>query len=136
MDSNTHNISIISDQKVRARIIQNLIKKGIDPTVTVTVVGSEDYNIKYGEFDKHLILVDLISIEKPSRLLIKEIRETMPGVKIIALHIYRSLMLVKPLYDMGINGYIYYEPSRKELMQAIHSVFGGNNYKPEYLIHT
>ncbi len=136
MYENEQNITIISDQKVRARIIQNLITNEIGTSVTVSVKGSEEYNITIENNHKRIIILDLISVEKPARQLIKEVREKMPGVKIIALHIYRSRALVQPLYDIGIDGYLYYETSRKELVKAIHSVSGGNNYKPEYLMHT
>jgi DNA-binding NarL/FixJ family response regulator len=134
MNGSTANIAILSDQKVRANIIKDLISNGMNHSVFVSVIGSNEFNHFKSIDDELIVIVDLISLEKPARQLLKEIRSTHPKVQIIALHIYRSPALVQPLYEMGINGYIYYEPSRKELVEAIRSVSNGNRYTPEYLI--
>jgi DNA-binding NarL/FixJ family response regulator len=136
MDGKMENITILSDQNVRATIIQNLILDGLEHQVTVSVIGSNQFQGNIQKYDNCIILADLISVEKPASHLLHEIRQSFPQVKIIALHIYRSMVLVQPLFEMGINGYIYYEPTRKELVRAINSVSSGSVYKPEFLLHT
>lgn len=133
MDKNKNGIAILSDQKVRANIIQNLIKKGLNGTVSVSVFGSNELENRIQSLHKLILFVDLISVEKPAGALIRQIRNMFPGTKIIALHIYRSHALTQPLFDIGINGYVYYEPTQNELVQAIHSVEKGETYAPEYL---
>jgi len=70
---------------------------------------------------------------KSSKEIILPLREIDSDIKLIVLHMYQSPALINPLFKMGINGYIFYEPSRRELVNAIHKVTAGEIYKPEYL---
>ncbi|MCC5940388.1 MAG: response regulator transcription factor [Balneolaceae bacterium] len=129
----TENIVILSTQKIRATIIEGLIKSSLNGSVNIAVVDP-DTSLPIEEEDGNLlILLDLMGVDLPAKKIINKIKSKNQKASIIALHMYRSAILVDPLFDCGVNGYIYYEPTKEELANAIISVSNGKNYKPSYL---
>lgn len=58
----------------------------------------------------------------------KIIKKDHPSVKIIMLSMYDSYEYVKPLFELGVDGYLLKNTSKKELLQAITIVNQGGNY--------
>jgi len=58
------------------------------------------------------------------------VKEQSGDIKILAIHIYTTKLLIEPLIEAGANGYLNYEPSVAELREAIHSVSVGERYLP------
>lgn len=134
MDEDKYNMAIISDQAVRAKLLSQIIKQSFNHVTEVPVLQTNKLD-SIKKFKRPLLLlVDLMGIAKTSKEIILPVKEIDDAVKIIALHLYRSPTLVNPLFEMGINGYMYYEPSREELKLAIHTVMSEKRYVPEYLL--
>ena len=128
------NIAVISDQALRGAAISKAIKDGFKQKVDIPVLPS-DQTLDIERIPMPLLLiVDLMGSGKSYKEILNPIREKKPEVKIIVLHMYRSSILVNPLLRTGINGYVYYEPSREELLDAIETVQAGRKYIPDYLI--
>lgn len=134
MEDLKYSIAIISDQALRAESLSKTIVNGFNHGVEVPVFKTEDLNSLDKLFKPLLLLIDLMGSSKSSRQIILPIKERYSETKIIALHLYRSMILVNPLFSMGIDGYVYYEPSRDELVKAIKTVTGGKKYIPNYLL--
>ncbi|MDX1640305.1 MAG: hypothetical protein R3220_01315 [Balneolaceae bacterium] len=134
MEDINHHISIISDQVLRADSLSKAIEDGLKQNIRIAVLGTDNFQELKNLPKPLLLLIDLMGTAKNSRQIIGAIREMDANIKIIALHLYRSLFLVDPLYKMGINGYVYYEPSREELIKAIRVVQSGKKYVPNYLM--
>ncbi len=129
------NIVILSDQTVRARIIRKIIMNDLHKKVKVSVLkASQVSDIRHKAFDPLVLLIDLMGIDNSPKQIIGKVKELDAGIKIIALHLYRSSNLVSPLFNMGIDGYIYYEPSREEIITAILTVISGKQYVPNFLV--
>nr|NQU91096.1 response regulator transcription factor [Bacteroidota bacterium] len=75
-----------------------------------------------------IIIVDLDSVETNSRVLISEIHELFPDVKIIALHIYTSKVLIDPIIAAGASAYLLIDTSRKELVMAVQKITNGEKF--------
>ncbi|WP_234567265.1 hypothetical protein [Rhodohalobacter sp. 614A] len=134
MEDEALNIAIISDQPVRAESLSKTIENGLSNGTEIRVLTTDLIHSTGAMSSVHLILVDLMGISKSSRQIILPLKEKYSGIKIIAMHLYRSSLLVNPLFAMGIDGYIYYEPSRGELMNAIRTVTAGKKYIPNDLL--
>ncbi len=78
--------------------------------------------------DADIIVIDLTSIKKNTRLLIAEIREVFPKPKIIALHIYNELSLVRPIMQAGASAYLLVDKSRNEMKDALAAIQKGERY--------
>ena len=126
-------MAIISDQSVRANMLSSIIEKSFDHISEVPVLQTNKLDSIKKLKDPLLLLIDLMSMGKTSREIIVPVRKIDRDIKIIALHLYRSSTLVNPLFEMGVNGYMYYEPSRDELKKAIHTVMSERKYIPEYI---
>lgn len=126
-------IAIISDQKPRTEVLSKMIENNFSEIETIPIVNTDNLDSVHN-FQKPLVLlIDLMGTNKSSKEIILPLRKKDPKLKMIALHMYHSPELIDPLYNMGVNGYIFYEPSRKELVDAIRKVNNGETYKPEYL---
>lgn len=135
MEKAADNILILSTQKIRATIIERLIKSSLNGNVNITVADPDTYFHLNNKIKSYLIILDLMGIDLPAKQIIRKIKSRYKNTSIIALHMYRSSILVDPLFDFGVNGYIYYEPTKEELTNAIVSVSNGENYKPNYLAY-
>ncbi len=126
-------IAIISDQKPRTEVLSKIIENNFSEIKTIPIVNTDNLDT-IDTFQKPLVLlIDLMGTDKSSKEIILPLRKKDSKLKMIALHMYQSPKLINPLYNMGINGYVFYEPSRKELVDAILQVTNGEIYKPEYL---
>lgn len=75
-----------------------------------------------------LIILDLTTSRANSRFLIMEIGEVFSKAKIIALHIYKEISLVKPLLDSGADAYLPVDTSKKDLLESIRSIGSGEKF--------
>lgn len=133
MEEGTYNMAIISDQTLRANLLSNIIVKSFEHIFEVPIFQTDEIN-RIQKLNKPLLLlVDLMGMNKTSKEILFQIKEINSEVKIIALHLYRSTTLVNPLFKMGVDGYLYYEPSRIELKNAIQAVTSNQKYIPEYI---
>ena len=99
-------------------------------TILTIAPGEVKTHQTYGA--KPIFLVDLMGCHQPSQQIIKTLKNELKDVKIIALHMYRDKLLIAPILNEGVDGYLYYEPSRLELAEALKSVQNGKSYFPTY----
>lgn len=128
-------IIIIAEATPRAKTIRKLLTESFEK-ITLDIISSNDLDSELNSDNQQvslLCLVDLMSSEESSFTLIGRIKEQLPPAKIIAMHIYRSDFLIEPLYKQGIHGYLFSEPSRNELLEAVNTVIKGKNYRPSFL---
>lgn len=134
MEDVNHNIVIISDQALRAESLAKTIEIGFNNGFKVPIFKTDKVESIDSLSGPLLLLVDLMGTSQSSRQIILPLKEKDADIKIIALHLYRSSLLVNPLFTMGVDGYVYYEPSRDELVNAIRTVMSGKKYIPNYLL--
>lgn len=125
MEDVNHHIAIISDQALRAESLSKTIEKEFNQPVEIPIFHTEQIEAVIRLSKPLLLLVDLMGLNKSYKEIILPILDLGSDIKIIALHFYRLSTLVNPLYKAGIQGYVYYEPSREELLHAIKMVASG-----------
>lgn len=133
MEDWKYHIAIISDQIPRSEVLSKIIKSNFKQIAEIPIIDTDNLESLKTIHKPLVLLIDLMGTDKKSKEIIVPLREMDSNIKMIALHIYQSPKLINPLYNMGINGYVFYEPSRKELVHAIQQVTDGETYKPEYL---
>lgn len=85
------------------------------------------------EYDS-VIMLDLPNIKQSAIKTISAVKEITPGnSKLIAIHIYTTKLLIDPLFEAGIHGYLTYEPSADEIKDAVCTVGEGNMYLPDQI---
>ena len=94
---------------------------------------SEDVSLKSPERDPNvqsIVILDLPNIKQSALNTIQAITKNSADSKIIAIHIYTTKLLIEPLIQAGIHGYMMYEPTVTELREAIASVSNNELYLP------
>ncbi len=77
-----------------------------------------------------LILLDINLPDKSGLEIMKTIRkqEATPPIKFIALTMHGELGYINKMSQAGVDGYLLKNTSRKEILQAIHTVMAGERY--------
>jgi len=68
-------------------------------------------------------IIDLASINRNSKLFIRQISELCPATRILALHIYKENEFVKPLIDAGAAAYLLVNADHTELVDTLKKLF-------------
>lgn len=127
------NISIllISEYNPRSEILSQRISEVFDSKLNLKVVQDIKDVINLGSFEPDFIFLDLANIKSPAMSTVQIISESFNHSKIIASHIYHSRVLIDPLFEYGVDGYLTYEPSVKQISNAVGKVASGGKFLPE-----
>lgn len=115
---------------MRAESLADMIYSVSDNINSVLTIVPGDAKTFVKQKFKPIFLLDLMGCQQPFQQIIKNLKSELNNPKIIALHIYRTKSLVAPILNEGIDGYLYYEPSRAELSEALKNILNGNTYTP------
>ncbi len=132
MDKSIPHIVVLSEQAVRAKSLSNLVRSATGGKNSVQTMEPGKLKAFKSNPKKPIFLLDLMGCHQPSQQIIKSLKNEQKGAKIIVLHMYQSKSLIAPLLNEGVDGYLYYEPSRTELAEALKKVQNGKKHKPEY----
>lgn len=133
MEERHYHIAIISDQQPRTKVLSKIIENNFTQITNTPIINTDNLKSIKNLKKPLVLLIDLMGTNRSSKNIVLPVKKLDPEIKIIALHMYESPKLINPLFEMGVNGYIFYEPSREELVEAIQKVTIGETYKPEYL---
>ncbi len=86
------------------------------------VLNDDDQNVLE---NAHLVVIDLTSGIKSSRIFVKQICEISPQAGIILLHIYRERELIDPLFQAGAAGYVLVDTINNQLPFVARKVLNG-----------
>ena len=80
------------------------------------------------EIKADLVIVDLHSLKENSTKIILQLKNTHHINNIIAFHYYRQKRLINKLFDLGIQGYLPYQSSVKQTIDALETVLDNKIY--------
>lgn len=132
MEKSIPHIVILSEQPVRAKSLSDLIHSATGSNNNIVTIKPGDLKSFQTNGSKPIFLVDLMGCNEPSQQIIKMLKNDQNSAKVIAMHMYRSRALIEPILNEGVDGYLYYEPSRAELAEALINVQNGRKYNPTY----
>ncbi len=67
----------------------------------------------------HIVIIDLSSFNRDSRLFIRQIHELCPNTSILALHIYSEAEFIKPLIAAGASNYLLVNADKADILAAM-----------------
>ena len=126
------NISIllISEYNPRSEILSQRISEVFDCKLKLKKVQNISEAINLSSFKPEIIFLDLANIKSPALNTVQTISKNFNNSKVIASHIYYSRVLIDPLFKNGIDAYLTYEPSVKQISNAVDKVSSGEKFLP------
>lgn len=116
----------------RATALKDRIEKACDGKAIIALIDSEKTILEKRTRDSDsIVILDLPNIKKSAVQTVKLVKARIRSSKILAIHIYTSKLLIDPLLEVGIDGYLTYEPEPCQLKAAIQTVLTGDIYIPD-----
>ncbi len=75
-----------------------------------------------------VLLMDINLPQKSGLELCKEIKQKYPGIHIIGLSTSEQASIIRKMIENGASGYLLKDASKKEIIEAIHTVVKGKTY--------
>ena len=127
------NIRLYSGYTPRATALIERVEKACDDNSSVELVETlQPMVTPVGNTESStVIILDLPNIKQSAIRTIGIVKENNRSSKLLAIHIYTTKLLVTPLLDAGVDGYLPYEPSADEISRAILTVLDGKTYLPK-----
>ncbi len=115
----------------RAVALKERVEKACDGKAQISLIDSELSILeKRSKVVNSVVILDLPNIKKSAVQTITLVKEAVTHTKLLAIHIYTTKLLIDPLIEAGIDGYLSYEPDPSQLKEAIAAVLNGDQYMP------
>lgn len=125
------NIFLFSGYTPRSTALVERLINACDESASIVLIEQVDHILEKRVQDvESFVVLDLPNIKQSAIQTISSVRKHSDGIKILAIHIYTTKLLVEPLIQAGIHGYLMYEPTISELREAISAVSNGKVYLP------
>lgn len=130
-----YSIFLYTGYTPRATALINRVEKACGNKAVVTLIDNESQILekRTGE-PNSIVILDLPNIKQPAVKTVKLVKSSTTTTKILAIHIYTTKLLIDPLLEAGINGYLTYEPEPAQIRSAIETVLSGEIYIPSDII--
>lgn len=127
------NVCLYTGYSPRANALKERVEKACGNLKKIQVINEMNSVRDYSDNgNEHVIFLDLPNIKQSAVQTITSARNICEDkCKLIAIHIYTTKLLVDPLFDAGIHGYLTYEPSVDEIKKAVSIVANGKLYLPD-----
>lgn len=134
--STKQNIFLYTGYTPRATALFECVEKACDENTSILIIEDVNHILeKRVQNVESIVLLDLPNIKQSAIKTIRSVQEHTDNIKLIAIHIYTTKLLIEPLIQSGIHGYLTYEPSPSEIREAISSVLNGDTYLPAQIYH-
>lgn len=130
METPNLHIIIVAEETPRSRYFRSLLKEEFDTGMQVEVYPFDKVFKPEVASKNTLFIIDLMDFDTSAHEAVERLKENYSSSKIIALHIYQSEELIRPLFKKGVDGYISSDPTRKEFFTAVKQVLNGDTYYP------
>lgn len=95
---------------------------------TPKMLENKDTETEIRETEPDLLILDISGYDKKPVECVKEIKEKKLSKALIAMHVYTSPHLIKPLIEAGADWYLPSSTTEEELLTAIEKINEGQNY--------
>jgi DNA-binding NarL/FixJ family response regulator len=125
------NIFLYSGYTPRSTALAERVEKACKNCVSVVLIEDVSHILEKRIQDTETIVVlDLPNIKQSAIQTVGSVKKRSDDIKILAIHIYTTKLLISPLIKAGIHGYMMYEPTISEIRDALHAVTHGELYLP------
>lgn len=119
---------IADDHKMFREGLSELLSKEKDIVVVGEAGGSAELMEVLARQVTDVILMDITMGADNGIVLTKEVKESKPGVKVLALSMHDDKSYIVKMLEVGASGYILKNAGKEEMLNAIHTVANGNTY--------
>jgi len=123
------NITIVGDQAERLEIIRQLLDETANWKVSVLPLDQNEttgFSTAIHHID--VALVDLEYVSKPAPIFIRHFKKQYPDTRLIGLHFYENMKLVRPLLEAGLDGYLHSSSNKNTMVEAVNYVSMGKEF--------
>lgn len=124
--SNIHTVLVIDDHALMRDGLNALISAEPDLEVVAAVSNSHEALAQSAKAD--LALVDLNTPQAGDFEAITVLKRKIPGIRVMALTLYRDDAHIRAALAAGAEGYVLKEDSKQELLLGIRSLLSGKFY--------
>jgi two-component system nitrate/nitrite response regulator NarL len=128
MEKNKINIYLIDDHKIFVRGVSTLLNNESDLQVVGFSFDGQNILDYLGHNSIDLVITDIHLPEVSGIELTRQIKETLPQIKVIGLSMFDKAEVIQELIKAGADGYLIKDIEKSELLHAIHYVMEGNMY--------
>lgn len=126
-----NNIFLYSGYTPRSSALIERVEKACGKEAAIALIEEPGHILeKRVKGAESIVLLDLPNIKKSAIQTIESVKACSEDIKILAIHIYTTKLLIDPLIQVGIHGYLMYEPTIPELREAVTQVCKGELYLP------
>ena len=126
-----YNIFLYSGYTPRSSALIERVEKACVNDAVVALIEEPGQILRKREKKaESIVILDLPNIKKPAIQTIQSVKAGAGDIKILAIHIYTTQLLIDPLLKAGIHGYLMYEPTISDLCEAVLRVCNGETYLP------
>lgn len=126
------NIFLYSGYTPRSTALKERIEKACEDTTIVVLIDNVDHILEKRVQDaESIVVLDLPNLKQSAIQIIQSVTKRSDEIKILAIHLYTTKLLVEPLIQSGIHGYLMYEPTISEFRESISTVTKGDVYLPD-----
>ena len=136
-------ILICEDQAILLDGLILALSKEKSFEIVASIKNAKDISRTLKEVKCDLVLTDIITEEKNNALnYIKEIRDTYPNLKIVAITGFPDISFMEKAKNVGVNSFVYKNISTEELVSVIkntstgYSVFPNNEKTKDLIVST
>ncbi len=127
----TYNLIIADDHKMFTDGLLSILQDAPEFAVTLTAKNGSQV-VKYlainGADTIHLLVTDLTMPEMNGIELNKIVKEKYPALKTLVVSMHINGEMIDTLIKDKVNGYVPKNAEKEELLQAIRTIIGGENY--------
>ncbi len=121
-------IAIIDDHPLIVNGLQNMLRHNPDIEITGAYTNSKDLFDGLSKTTPDILLIDIQMPEKTGPELAKIIQQKYPAIRMIALTNLDNNFYVKTMLRNGVSGYVLKSSDQEVLLEAIRTVYDGNEY--------
>lgn len=130
------NVLIADDHKIVVDGLTSILKNEKD----IKIVGTGKNGLEALEIVKNntidIVILDINMPELNGIEATKKIKDISPESKVLILSMYNDREFIDELLQAGCSGYILKNKGQEELVKAIRTILGGNDYLGEEIIKT
>ena len=128
MEDEKIRLIIADDHEIFRDGLKLLLRKIKDIEIVAEAKDGMELLVLAKKYQPHVILTDIKMPHLDGVAATKQIMDTLPGISIIALSMFDEESLILDMMEVGAKGYLLKNADKKEIIEAIRTVYSGEEY--------
>ena len=128
MENEKIRLVIADDHEIFRDGLKLLLRKIKDIEIVAEAKDGMELLVLAKKYQPHVILTDIKMPHLDGVAATKQIMDILPGISIIALSMFDEESLILDMMEVGAKGYLLKNADKKEIIEAIRTVYSGEEY--------